>query len=73
LAIDTRTGAVLDAIAAGHQPTALDVRSDLLVFSDFRDDRLQVYRIPPTEVLRAGPGRWPLVPAELNLPDPVGP
>ena len=56
LAIDAETGEILDAIAAGSQPTALDVERDWLVFSDFRDDRLQVFRIPDIAVLRAGNG-----------------
>jgi DNA-binding beta-propeller fold protein YncE len=56
LVIDARSGALLDRIEAGHQPTGLDVEGDRLVFSDFRDDRLQVWRIPPVAQLRAPDG-----------------
>jgi len=70
-AVDAMSGRLLDAIAGGRQPTGLDVRGDWLVFSDFRDDRLQVYRIPPTEELRKGGRSLESVKAELRLPDPV--
>jgi DNA-binding beta-propeller fold protein YncE len=75
LVVDARTGERLDAIAAGKQPTALAVSSDgsLLVFSDFRDDRLEVYRVPSTGELRAGRGgRSATYRADLE-PGPPGP
>ncbi len=61
LLFDTDSGKPLDAIVGGNQCTALDVSDDgrLLVFSDFLDDRLRVYEIPPYEELLAGNGgRW---------------
>jgi DNA-binding beta-propeller fold protein YncE len=61
LLIDTQTGRYLDAIVGGNQPTGLDVSSDgrYLAYSDFLDDRVTVYEIPPTDVLMAGGGgRW---------------
>lgn len=58
LLLDTDDGAILDAIVGGNQPTALDVSDDgkTLVFSDFLDNRLRVYRVPPYEVLKKGGG-----------------
>lgn len=58
LVFDTATGKGLDAVIAGNQPTALDVSDDgkLLVFSDFLDNRLRVYEIPPSEEFAAGDG-----------------
>jgi DNA-binding beta-propeller fold protein YncE len=58
LVFDTASGAGLDAVVAGNQPTALDVSDDgkLLVFSDFLDNRLRVYEIPPYEEFAAGNG-----------------
>jgi YVTN family beta-propeller protein len=58
LAIDTSSGAVLDAIVGGNQTTGLDVSADgrLLAFSDFLDNRIRVYEIPAYEVLRAAGG-----------------
>lgn len=58
LLIDTETGQPLDAIVAGNQTTGLDVSSDgtLLAFSDFRDDTVSVYAIPPYQTLAAGNG-----------------
>ena len=61
LVFDTATGAPLDALIAGNQPTALDVSDDgkLLIFSDFLDNRLRVYEIPPYETFaEAGGGRY---------------
>ena len=56
--IDTATGAYLDAIVGGNQTTGLDVSVDgtMLAYSDFLDDRVTVYRIPPFYVLAAGGG-----------------
>jgi len=59
--IDTATGAYLDAIVGGNQPTGLDVSADgtLLAYSDFLDHRVTVYEIPSYEALAAGGGgRW---------------
>jgi YVTN family beta-propeller protein len=58
LVFDTSNGRPLDALIAGNQPTALDVSDDgkLLIFSDFLDNRLRVYEIPPYEVFAAGGG-----------------
>lgn len=58
LVFDTSDGRPLDALIAGNQPTALDVSDDgrLLIFSDFLDNRLRVYEIPPYETFVAGGG-----------------
>jgi YVTN family beta-propeller protein len=58
LAVDTRTGRLLDAIVGGNQATGLDVSPDgrLLAFSDFLDNRVSVYEIPPYPALRSGAG-----------------
>lgn len=58
LLFDTETGEMLDAIVGGNQPTALDVSSDgkLLVFSDFLDNRLEVFEVPSYDVLVQGEG-----------------
>ncbi|NNC92155.1 MAG: YncE family protein [Acidimicrobiia bacterium] len=59
--LDTATGVYLDAIVGGNQTTGLDVSPDgaWLAYSDFLDDRVVVYRIPPFEELAAGEGgRW---------------
>jgi sugar lactone lactonase YvrE len=58
LAIDARTGRVLDGIVGGNQPTGLDVSPDgrTLAYSDFLDDRVTLYAIPPVETLTAGNG-----------------
>jgi DNA-binding beta-propeller fold protein YncE len=61
VALDTATGAYLDAIVGGNQTTGLDVSPDgsWLAYSDFLDDRVVIYRIPPLEELVAGGGgRW---------------
>jgi DNA-binding beta-propeller fold protein YncE len=61
VAVDVATGAYLDAIVGGNQTTGLDVSPDgrLLAYSDFLDDRIVVYRIPPyEELLAGGGGRW---------------
>lgn len=61
LLFDSASGKPLDAIVGGNQCTALDVSDDgrLLVFSDFLDDRLRVYEVPPYEELAVGGGgRW---------------
>lgn len=58
LVFDAATGAPLDAVIAGNQPTALDVSDDgkLLIISDFLDNRLRVYEIPSYETFAAGGG-----------------
>ncbi|MFL6129240.1 MAG: PQQ-binding-like beta-propeller repeat protein [Mycobacteriales bacterium] len=58
LAIDTRTGRILDAIVGGNQPTGLDVSPDgrTLAYSDFLDDRMTLYQIPAYATLAAGHG-----------------
>jgi DNA-binding beta-propeller fold protein YncE len=58
LLFDTETGKMLDAIVAGNQPTALAVSPDgkLLVFSDFLDNRLEVFEVPSYEKLKQGEG-----------------
>lgn len=58
LVIDTATGRILDAIVGGNQTTGLDVSPDgrTLAFSDFLDDRVQIYAIPSYRVLAGGGG-----------------
>lgn len=58
LAIDTASGAVLDAIVGGNQCTGLDVSPDgtLLAFSNFLDNSIRVYTIPDYDTLAAGEG-----------------
>ncbi len=58
LLIDTRTGAMLDAIVGGNQTTGLELSDDgtMLAFSDLLDNRVVVYSVPPTEELLAGDG-----------------
>lgn len=56
--LDARTGRPLDAIVAGNQTTGLDVSGDggILAISDFLDNRVRVYTIPPYEKLASGNG-----------------
>jgi len=58
LLFDTQTGQMLDAIIGGNQPTALAVspNGQTLVFSDFLDNRLQIFQVPEYGVLSAGGG-----------------
>jgi YVTN family beta-propeller protein len=58
LLFDTTTGKPLDAIIGGNQCTALDVSDDgrILVFSDFMDNRIRIYEVPPYETLARGNG-----------------
>jgi YVTN family beta-propeller protein len=58
LVIDTASGKALDAIVAGNQTTGLDVSADgrLLAFSDFLDNRIHLYAVPPYAALAAGGG-----------------
>jgi DNA-binding beta-propeller fold protein YncE len=60
LLFDATSAKILDAIVAGNQPTALAISDDgkTLVFSDFLDNRLRVYRVPSyEELLKGGGGR----------------
>jgi YVTN family beta-propeller protein len=69
LVFDTATGKPLDALIAGNQPTALDVSDDgtLLIFSDFLDNRLRVYEIPPYgEFANGNGGRFEAHKAEIE-------
>jgi len=68
LAIDTASGKVLDAMVGGNQTTGLDVSADgrLLAFSDFLDNRIHIYAVPPYQALAAaGGGRAAAHRAEL--------
>ena len=58
LLFDTTTGKMLDAVVAGNQPTALDVSLDssLLIFSDFLDAKIEVYKVPSYNELLLGNG-----------------
>jgi hypothetical protein len=49
---------MFDAIVGGNQPTALAVSNDgtRLVFSDFLDNRLEVFGIPSYDILKNGNG-----------------
>lgn len=69
LVFDTSNGTPLDALIAGNQPTALDVSDDgkMLIFSDFLDNRLRVYEIPPYEdFLKGNGGRFEAHKAEIQ-------
>ncbi|MFL6138155.1 MAG: YncE family protein [Frankiaceae bacterium] len=56
--IDTATGRELDAIVGGNQPTGLDVSADgrHLAFTDFLDDDVRTYAIPPYATYASGHG-----------------
>jgi YVTN family beta-propeller protein len=56
--LDARTGRPLDAVVAGNQTTGLDVSADggLLAISDFLDNRIRIYTVPPHEQLASGNG-----------------
>jgi len=58
LLFDSETGAMLDAIVGGNQPTALDVSPDgkFFVFSNFLDASLEVFEIPSYNLLKQGNG-----------------
>jgi DNA-binding beta-propeller fold protein YncE len=47
--LDTRSFTVVERIYGGNQTTGLAIRQDRLVFSDFKDDRLEFYRVPGLE------------------------
>ena len=47
--VDTRRFTVVEKIYGGNQTTGLALQQDRLVFSDFKDDRLEFYRIPGLE------------------------
>ena len=66
---DTATGKMLDAIVAGNQPTALDISDDgsMLVFSDFLDAKIEVFKVPAyEELLKGGGGRSAVYKKELK-------
>ena len=58
LLFDAETGQMLDAIIGGNQPTALAISSDgqKLIFSDFLDQKIEVYKIPSYQFLKEGNG-----------------
>jgi YVTN family beta-propeller protein len=58
LAIDAASGRVLDAMVGGNQTTGLDVSPDgrTLAFSDFLDNHVHLYTIPPYQTLAQGGG-----------------
>lgn len=58
LAIDAQTGRILDAMVGGNQCTGLDVSPDgkMLAISDFLDNKVRLYAIPPTRTLLDGDG-----------------
>jgi YVTN family beta-propeller protein len=69
LVFDALTGRPLDAVVCGNQPTALDISADgrLLVSSDFLDNRLRLYEVPPYEtLLKGGGGRYEAHFAEIK-------
>ena len=55
MAIDSTTGQLLDAVIGGNQPTGLDVSPDgrVLAFTDFLDNRVELYSIPGYDDLLA--------------------
>jgi YVTN family beta-propeller protein len=70
--LDTATGRLLDAIVGGNQPTGLDVSNNgaQLAFSDFLDNRISIYAIPPYQTLaNGGGGRAARYKAELAKGD----
>ncbi len=58
LVFDAGNAKPLDAVIGGNQCTALDVSDDgtILIFSDFLDNRLRVYEVPPYETFLKGNG-----------------
>ena len=65
---DTTDAKILDAIVAGNQPTALDISDDgsLLIFSDFLDAKIEVFKAPSyEELLRGNGGRGAVYKKEL--------
>jgi YVTN family beta-propeller protein len=58
LAIDAASGRILDAMVGGNQTTGLEVSPDghLLAFSDFLDNHVHLYTVPPYRTLAAGGG-----------------
>jgi len=57
--LNTETGALLDLFVAGNQPTGMDLSPDgqTLVTSDFIDNRIRVFSVPPSDTFieRAAP------------------
>ena len=73
LLVSTLDARPLDAIVGGNQCTALDVSADghTLVFSDFLDDRLRVYKVPGYAALaQGGGGRYATHFADLKKSKP---
>ena len=71
IAVDATSGRMLDAIVGGNQTTGLDVSPDgrWLAFTDFLDNKVQVFAVPPIDALLAGSGgRASLYKAELRKP-----
>jgi len=69
LLLDTSSGAILDAIVGGNQPTGLDISADgtRLAYSDFLDNRVTVIALPGSEeLLAAGGGRSESYRADLT-------
>lgn len=58
LLFDTDTGRKLDAIIGGNQPTGLAISSDgqWLASTDLLDNRVSLYRLPPSATLKAANG-----------------
>jgi DNA-binding beta-propeller fold protein YncE len=58
LAIDALTGRLLDAAISGNQSTGLSVSPDghLLATTDFLDNRVNIYELPPSRALLTGDG-----------------
>jgi YVTN family beta-propeller protein len=71
LAIDAASGRILDAMVGGNQTTGLDVSPDgrTLAFSDFLDNRVHLYAIPPYQTLAQGGGGRAVAHLE-DLPKP---
>ena len=68
LLFDASTGKMLDAIVAGNQPTALAISPDgkTLVFSDFLDAKMEIFKVPTyTELLKGNGGRSSVYKKEL--------
>jgi DNA-binding beta-propeller fold protein YncE len=66
---DTDSGALLDLFVAGNQPTGMDLSADgrTLATSDFIDNRIRIFAVPPSDAFSAGPA--PRVEAaRLDLP-----
>lgn len=58
--LDAATGRPLDAVVAGNQTTGLDLSPDgqFLAASDFLDDRMRVFSVPPVQTLLVSDGGY---------------